>query len=382
MAEVVELTQKLVRIRSENPTGNEKEVALFVKEWFSGIPGVKTELFEVKPDRPNVVARLEGESSYPRLVCLGHMDTVPAGEGWTKDPFGGTLAEGRLYGRGSSDMKGGLAAAMMAIKNAALSGKKLRESFIVCATMDEEGIDMLGALDIVERNIVKKDTFLIACEPTGLQCGVEHKGVIWYELVTKGISAHAGNPNVGADAILALGEAQVALKRAFDGMDESSVRVGRPTITFSRVEGGNKTNVVPDRARCEMDVRIPVPMTIEDITERIKDVIASAISDRKITWTLRQFNIDRPPVVAPGGSPLTKALESAFKKHMGSSLQYFGLPAYTDASIISARTGNPYGYLFGPGILELAHTADEYVPVKDLEDAEGILTDMVMNLLA
>ncbi len=382
MSEVVELTKKLVGIRSENPTGNEKEIAFFVKEWFSEIPGVQTEIFEVKPDRPNVVARLEGESHYPRLVCLGHTDTVPVGEGWTKDPFGRDMKEGRLFGRGSSDMKGGLAAAMMALKNAATCGKKLRESFIVCATMDEEGIDMLGALDVVARNIVKKDTFLIACEPTGLKCGVEHKGVIWYELVTRGVSAHAGNPDVGSNAVYALGEAQVALKKAFDGMSEKSPRVGSPTITISKIEGGHKTNVVPDWARCEMDVRIPIPMEIGEITGRMKEIISLAISDRKITWNLRQFNIDRPPVVAPEDSQLTRSLDKAFQKHMGRQLEFFGLPAYTDASIISARTGNPYGYLFGPGILELAHTADEYVPVKDLENAEKILTDMVMNLLA
>jgi len=237
MSEIIELTKKLVQIQSENPTGTEREIAVFVKDWFSKIPGVKTETYEVAPDRPNVIARIEGESPYPRLACLGHMDTVPAGEGWTKNPFGGEIEQGRLYGRGATDMKGGLAVAMMALKNVALSGKKLKESFLVCATMDEEGVEMLGALDVVAKKLVEKDTFLIACEPSGLKRGVEHKGVIWYELITNGIPSHAGNPKVGANAIYAMCEAQVALKKAFDGMSEESVRVGRPTVTVSRMGG-------------------------------------------------------------------------------------------------------------------------------------------------
>ena len=381
MSETVELTQNLVRIKSDNPTGSEKEMAEFVRNWFGAIPGLEVAVYEVLPGRPNVAATPPGESPHPRWAGLCHTDTVPVGEGGTRDPFAGAIEGGRLYGRGATDMKGGLAAAMMALKKTALSGRRLKESFLVCATIDEEGIDMRGALDVAERKLVAKDTYLIACEPTGLRCGVEHKGVIWYELVFEGKASHAGNPQVGANAIYAAGEAMLALKRMCDGIAAKSDLVGATTVTFSVIEGGHKTNVVPPRARCEMDVRIPPPMTIREITEMMREAIAAAVTDRRIKWNLRQFNIDRPPVTAPRNSPLTASLEKAFRERLGRPLEYFGLPAYTDASIISARMGNPYGYLFGPGILELAHTADEYVPVDELEAAADVIAGMALSLL-
>jgi succinyl-diaminopimelate desuccinylase len=381
MSETVKLVRELIGINSENPTGSEKEIGNFVRNWFKSVTGLNVETYEALPNRANIVAVLKGDTDCPGLAYICHMDTVPVGDGWTRDPFGGIIENGRLYGRGSTDMKGGLAAAMIALKRAALSGKRFSKNFLVCATVDEEGVDMKGALDLAERKIVAKDTYLVACEPTGLRCAVEHKGVIWYELTMEGKASHAGNPRVGANAVYAAGEAMIGLKRMFDGLEADSVLVGRPTATFSRFEGGHKTNVVPDRARCEIDVRIPAPMTIRDVTEAMRAAIAAAVTDGRIKWNLRQFNIDRPPITALRDSPLTRALEPAFKNRMARSLEYFGLPAYTDASIIGARIGNPYGYLFGPGILELAHTADEYVPVDEVESAADILADLALNLL-
>ena len=248
MSEIIELTKKLVQIQSENPTGTEREIAVFVKDWFSKIPGVKTETYEVAPDRPNVIARIEGESPYPRLACLGHMDTVPAGEGWTKNPFGGEIEQGRLYGRGATDMKGGLAVAMMALKNVALSGKKLKESFLVCATMDEEGVEMLGALDVVAKKLVEKDTFLIACEPSGLKCGVEHKGVIWYELITNGIPSHAGNLKLAQTLSTPCAESSGCVEKSFDGMSEERVSGWGDLQSLSAEMEGTRRMLLPDRA--------------------------------------------------------------------------------------------------------------------------------------
>lgn len=372
--EAVALTQALVRIPSENPPGTEKEIGNFIAAWLSHIPNIEVTKYEVQPGRFNVIARLRGKRPHAGLAYIVHMDTVPVGTGWTKDPFGGVIEDGVLYGRGSVDMKSGVAAAMVAFKRVAELGRQPEEDFLLCATIDEEGTDMLGALNIVKQGLVDKDTVLVATEPNGLTLTVAHKGVIWYEIEIFGKSAHAGNPHMGADTVLAMARAIVALKEAIESLSYESDYLGRSSITFGRVEGGTKTNVVPNYARCEIDVRIVKPMTIPELTELVSKTVAGTITDSRMSFKVRQINVDRPPVEAESNSTFARVIKAAFKKRTGRDIEVCGFWAYTDAGIISARTGNPYGYLFGPGALTAAHTVDEHVATEEIEVAADVLT--------
>jgi succinyl-diaminopimelate desuccinylase len=379
--EEVALTQALVQIPSENPTGTEGEIGGFIAHWLAGIPNVEVTKYEVQLGRYNVVAKLKGKMARAGLAFIVHMDTVPVGTGWTRDPYGGEIDGGLLYGRGAVDMKSGVAAAMVAFKRLADLATQPEKDILLCATIDEEGTDMLGALDLVKRGIVDNETVLVATEPNGLTLTVEHKGVVWYEIEIFGQSAHAGNPHLGSDAVLAMGRVITALKEEIEAVPYTSDYLGKSTITFGRVEGGTKTNVVPNYARCEIDVRIVKPMTIPELTELVEKTVEHATKDFGISYRVRQINIDRPPVQSHTDTPFVRAIQTSFKERTGKEIEICGFRAYTDASIISARIGNPYSYLFGPGSLEGAHTIDEHVPTEDIEIATDVLTAAVQRLL-
>ena len=341
----------------------------------------EVERFEVRPGRPNVLARLRSGVKDPPLVLLAHTDTVPKGEGWTRDPFGGEIVEGRLYGRGACDMKSGLAVAMAAFEQAARRKVPLRRDLLLCATMDEEGKEMLGAIDLLERGVVGKDTLIICTEPSNLEVVVAHKGVMWYEVEATGRNAHAGNPHVGVDAIRAAAAFIQGFYGAVTSLPHEHERLGRAAVTFGRINGGFKTNVVPDRARVEIDVRMVPPMDIPRLEKMVNSAASEAAAEvHGAKMNVNQLTIDRPPVEADPNGPVVEALCAAAGRHAGTAPTLSGFPAYTDAAIIAARTGNQQCIVFGPGRLTEAHTLDEYVSTEQVERAELILTEAVMNL--
>lgn len=377
----VALTRDLVRIPSENPPTTESGVGEFVHSWYATVPGITVERHEVQPGRANVVARLSSGTSAPAFVMLAHMDTVPVGDGWTHDPFGGDIVDGRLYGRGASDMKSGLAVAMSVLAASARSDRKPRRDIVVCATVDEEGSHMLGGNDLITRGVVNRDSLVIATEPTDLQVIVAHKGLVWMEIQVTGKLAHAGNPQVGVDAIRAAAEFVTRFHRAIAQLHHHHEMLGKPTVTFSHTSGGIKTNVVPEHARLELDIRLPPPMSIAEVhslVHRCAREVEAEIPGCSLAY--KQFNNERPPVEADWSSDIVLAMTDAVTAVIGRADSVAGFPAYTDASVVQARTGNRSALVFGPGRLAQAHTVDEYVPVDHIETAQAIIAHAVDRL--
>jgi len=317
-ADVVALTQALVRIPSENPVGTEAEIAAFVRDWLSALTSAEVEVREVFPGRFNVIARLPGSGNLPPLALLAHMDTVPFGEGWTLSPTSGEIREGKLYGRGSCDMKSGLAVAMHAFAAAAREGQRPHRTLLLCATVDEEGAYMRGANALVDDGIVDGETLVVATEPSNIEVMTAHKGLLWVEVEVTGKLAHAGNPGVGVDAIRVGAEFIHAMKREIDALPHRHATLGKAEITFSAFNGGIKTNVVPDHARIEMDIRLPPPMTIAgtlEIVARCAREAEGRVSGSSVTF--RRFNNDRPPVEADENGPLVRALVESIRDVTG-----------------------------------------------------------------
>jgi len=286
-----------------------------------------------------------------------------------------------LYGRGSCDMKAGLAVVMSVLASATRSGRKPRRDIIVCATVDEEGSQMLGGNDLIARGILDARSLIVATEPSDLKVVVAHKGLVWIEVETVGKLAHAGNPQVGVDAVRAAAEFITRLHRAFSRLPHSHGMLGRPTVTFSHASGGIKTNVVPDYARLELDIRLPPPMTIAEVHELVRACAhetEAEVAGSQVRF--RQFNNERPPVEADVESDIVLAMNDAVRSVTGSRDNLAGFPAYTDASVVQARTGNRTALVFGPGRLAQAHTVDEYVPVAHIEQAEAVLAHAVARL--
>ncbi|MFQ5894855.1 MAG: M20 family metallopeptidase [Nitrospinota bacterium] len=374
--EVAALAAELVRIPSPNPPGEERAVAERLEAYLRW-SGLEVERDQVAEGRENLLVELAGPRPGRTLSIVNHMDTVPPGEGWTREPFGGELEGGRLWGRGACDMKGGLAAALVAfraLKERADRGLSLRHRVRLCLVVDEEGPFMRGAASLVERGRVGREDAVLSCEPTSLQLVVAQKGTLWFELLVRGRSAHAAAPQEGADAIHAMALALCGLKERAAGLPHSHPRLGVTTVTVGRVEGGLKTNVVPDRCRAEVDARFPPPLDSAGVQQMVEEALAAGCA--RVSGTrgeVRPISVERPPILAEEDAPAVAIFRRAHREVMGSELALVGVPYYTDAGLIAARTGSRNCFLFGPGSIAQAHAPDEWVALDELRMAARVL---------
>lgn len=380
-SEVIDLTRDLVRIPSENPTGSEAAVGDYVYQWLTQ-DDLEIWREPVEGDRFNVVARLPGrDPDAPRLVWLAHMDTVPVGEGWSQNPFGGGIIEGRLYGRGSADMKGGLAVAMAVMKKLARQESKPRGDLILLATVDEEGPNMKGAMTALKNGWITPSSYLVAVEPSGLKVLGAHKGPLWYQIETFGKLAHAGNPYLGVDAIHAMSAFLMRIKELVNELPYNDELLGPTTVNIGKISGGVKTNMVPDHCQAEIDIRATIPMTVAEADELVEKALQESIAQvpgAKGSW--QRLGLKRPPQKIPMDSPLLQAFMESTEKVVGEA-SLGGCPAYTDGAILAELVGTPHCLTFGPGHLEQAHSVDEYVPVDQLILAAKVLEEAALKLL-
>jgi succinyl-diaminopimelate desuccinylase len=378
--DVVRLTQDLVRIKSTNPTVPETRCAEFLEEILDShdLPFTRVPVSE---GRWNVVSRLEGGGG-PPLVLLAHMDTVPVGEGWSRDPYGAEIEGGRMWGRGTCDMKGGLAASLLAMVRLRDSGSRLSGDLVLALTVDEEST-MTGALALTDGGYIDPTSYILAAEPSNGKLLVAQKGAVWHELRFRGISAHASMPQLGADANRAMALAIADAYRRIEAVGDDHDLLGRATLVVGVIEGGFKTNVVSDQARCEIDVRYPPSTNADEVQAAIEAAAANAAEDLPgVEYVVQRQSMDRPPVICAADSPLIKAVAAAHRSVTGKDVEQAGFRAYTDAAVCSVRSGSPHCVVYGPGQLAQAHTVDEYVDVDDLHLFEEALLATARALLA
>lgn len=370
--EAITLTQELVRIRSENPPGSEAAVAGRIEEYFRDL-GIGVERDTVEPGRDNLIAELGGGADKPALVFLNHMDTVPAGEGWTRDPFAAEISDGKMWGRGTCDMKGGLAAGLVAIKwlkSKLDRGARLRRPVRCCLVVDEECAWMRGVSAAVTGGRIGIEDLVLSCEPTSMALKSAQKGAMWYEIVFSGRSSHAATPENGADAIQAAAKMVLLLQEVSSGMDSSHPLLGRTTIVTSVIGGGTKTNIVADTCRVEVDVRFIPPMGVPEVRELLENTAGEAC--RSVPGTsvkVSVMSVDRPPVLSDPESEGAKIIGEVLRETIGADTEAAGVSYFSDAGLAAARTGNRQCFLLGPGNIAQAHGPDEFVEIEELKKA-------------
>ena len=344
MNEIVELTSRLVAIDSVNPTlvaggAGEREAAEVVADWGQG-HGFEVEV--VGDERPSVIARRRGSGGGRSLLLNGHLDTV--GVGGMEAPFEPRIQEGRLYGRGSYDMKGALAAVLVAAANAG----ELRGDVIVTAVADEE-LGSLGTETVLER--VTADAAIVA-EPTDLQVAVAHRGFVGFEIETKGIAAHGSRPDLGDDAIVKMGPILIALDELGRRLQSRSSHplVGTGSIHASVIEGGQEMSSFP--ASCVLlGERRTVPgETVGDVERELAEIAGGAEA---------RVVASRDPYEAATDDPFVELVQRVAG---GGGL--VGAPFWTDAALVAAA-GIPT-VLIGP-VGEGAHADVEWVDLASLE---------------
>ncbi|MGH3277089.1 MAG: M20 family metallopeptidase [Streptosporangiaceae bacterium] len=372
-----------MRIDSQNPGALEDGCAAWVQDRLQGA-GLEVCRYDTAHGRPNLVAAVRGAGAAPRLVLLAHMDTVPIGEQWTVDPLAGVIRGAAVWGRGTADMKAGLAVAV-GLMESLVAGPPPPGDVVLCVTADEEGPDMSGIHTLVAEGAVRAGDQVLALEPTGLRLRLAQVGLRWLEVEVHGQMAHGGRAHQdGIDANYLAALIVVELKRRVPGLAPEHELLGPPRVTCSGIRGGVAANVVPASCALTLDIRVVPPLRPDDAERLVHDVsaeVCAAFPGGR--FEVRRLGVARPSVVADEGSPLVQGLRAAFSGVTGRPLEQGGEDgheAYTDASMVAALTGSGSCTVWGPGHPSQAHVADEHVDLDDLETAQRVVGRLVYEL--
>jgi succinyl-diaminopimelate desuccinylase len=390
--ELIALTRDLVRIPSVvkpgDPDGNEAAVADYVHRWFAK-EGFDVTLDVVAPSRPNVVAWL-GERATGRCLLLeGHTDVVTEGDpsAWSHAPFSGDVDGGRIWGRGAADMKGGLAAAMVAAAAVKRSGARLGGRLLVGALVDEEG-DMLGVRHFAAGALARELTAAIVCEPEQNELCLEQRGVVWAHVTLRGRMAHGAMPEAGANPLTAVGALLREAPRLEQRLRRLCVRSRHlrpptvtPTVVRGPVAGVPQSNVIPATAEVILDVRLtpgPDAAAVAAEIDRTCRVAAEATPGVTVEW--RPVNGFRPATRVDRREPLVAAMMAAVKATTGRRAVFGGVPGSTDGTILHETLGIPI-VTCGPGHRLIPHQVDEHVEISELVDAARIYVASALKYL-
>ncbi len=362
LSPAVALTRELVAFNTVNPPGAELACVEHLVRRLEAV-GFECAVLPLGDGRANLLARI-GRRDAPGLVFTGHVDTVPLGaKPWSVDPFAGEIRDGRLYGRGSSDMKSGVAAFVIAAAACADALKDGPEVVLAITAGEETGCD--GALAMAAGGVLPKAAALLVGEPTGNQPMIGHKGALWLKAETAGVTAHGSMPELGDNAVY---KAARAISRLAD-FDFNVARhpvLGKPTLNVGKVSGGLNINSVPDHAEILVDVR-----TIPGMNHaQVRDGLTGLIGENAEISTL----FDLPGVWTEPDAPWAARAIAATCAVLGQPFAPQSAPFFTDASVLTPALGNPPTIILGPGETGQAHQTDEYAEVAKIEQAVEIYT--------
>jgi succinyl-diaminopimelate desuccinylase len=374
--ELVSLTQELVRISSvyqpEQSDGNEARVARFVADYLERAGfGVKAE--EVAPGRPNVWTVWEGTRPGKTLLFEAHTDVVTEGsaEDWNHPPFDAERDGGRIYGRGTCDTKGNLAAAVVAVSAIRNSGVPFPGRLVLCHPVDEEGM-MTGIKAFIERGHAEGVDAAVVCEPEENQLCTSQKGALRAELTVRGTMAHGAMPESGVNPVTRAARFVVEVEKL---EREEIERHGEdpflgypsltPTILLGPDCGEPQINVIPASAYVALDIRTVPAQSHRELVERLEDILARlAAKDPDFEAALEVIE-ERPPTETPEDEPLVRAMAKAYTRLTGEEPTYNGVPGATDGTFLHAWAGVPI-VTTGAGDREIPHHVDEWVDEEEL----------------
>ncbi|OBP75099.1 acetylornithine deacetylase [Mesorhizobium loti] len=374
--QAVELLQQLVRIESINPSASaqgsgEKKVAEFL-EAFCRERNLPYEYQEVTDGRSNFFTWVPGQDPTKRVLFISHMDTVPV-DNWTVDPFSPEEREGRIYGRGSCDDKGPLAAMLIALST--LGERKPRVTIVLAASVDEE-YRKKGARAIAQSGVAY-DAAIVG-EPTDLELVVAHKGSVRWQVEVEGVPAHSSKPHLGVNAITGMAKVILAIDKSNETLSQRvHPLVGPPTLTVTLIEGGAELATVPPSCRVWIDRRLTPGERPEDALQEVENILeklrqgADKIKVRSLLPALED--------PAPPSAEATKiaAVSAKACAEVAGTGKHVGVPYGTDASQLSLA-GIPC-VILGPGSIDQAHTTNEFVEIEQLTKAVEIYQKIMLS---
>ena len=403
--ELVAFAADVIRVPSVNPPGDAYEAcARLIGDRLrrfgfdvAEYPAVGRPEHTAAHPRVNVLGVLRGTRPRPCVHLNGHLDVVPAGDGWTVDPFGGEVRDGRLYGRGSADMKAGLVAAIYAAEAVRRSGVRLDGTIEVSGTADEESGGFAGVAWLAEHGLLsaERTDFVIIPEPFGPgRICVGHRGVYWFEVVVHGRIGHGSMPFLGASAIDPLAAVVTRLREDL-GVTLAERRTGMPvvpegsrraTLNVNAIEGGQagavvQTPCVADRASAVFDRRFLIEESLDAVKREVAGIVERVISGfPDVRYELIERMVVHP-VRTPDDSPVIEALAGGVADVLGVDADLVASPGTYDHKHVARIAGVPHCVAYGPGRLELAHQPDEWCAVEDLVDATKVMALAIVRLV-
>jgi succinyl-diaminopimelate desuccinylase len=363
----IDLSRELIGFNTINPPGNELGCIHHLEQILSKA-GLDTTLQIFAPDRANLIARVGRTATIAPLCFTGHVDTVPLGNApWSVDPFAGEIIDGRMYGRGSTDMKCGVAAFVAAIGNMTEQLQDTSGVILVITAGEEIGCE--GAFHLARAGILGPAGAIVVAEPTSNAALVGHKGALWLRLTLKGVTAHGSMPHLGINAAFKAARAVTALE-TFQFNVAPHPYLGSPTLNVGTVHAGLNVNSVPDLAEICVDIRSIPGLDHSRIQEHLKaelgdEVSLETIVDVGAVWT----------------DPSSAWIKDVYQivgdvtgQDVGSKPET--APYFTDASALTPAFGNPPTIILGPGEAAKAHQTDEYCPVQRIREASDIYSKL------
>ena len=360
------LTRELLAFNTINPPGMERACARHLGAILEAA-GFRTAYHEFAEGRTSLVATIGGDPAKAPICFTGHIDTVPLGaKAWTKDAFAGETDGDRLYGRGSSDMKSGVAAFVAAAVELAprLAGTP---GLVLVITAGEE-VGCEGARYLADQRLLDRAGAIVVAEPTGLYPFVGHKGLAWFEIETTGVTAHGSMPEVGDNAINKMARVIQELER-FEFPVKSHDVMGQPTLNVGTIFGGLNTNSVPDSARITVDTRTVPGIDHGHLCRSLECLVGHRGRVRRI--------VDTPPLYTPPEDEWVQQVFEACTPYLGERPVPRTITFSTDGADLKRGYGGPPAVILGPGEAKLAHQTDEWCSLARIEQSVDLFSGLM-----
>ena len=366
--DALKLTAEMIGFRSINPPGHEQEISLFLQKLLSEY-NFKIDCYEFEKDRPSFIASIDGDdTSLEPIVFAGHIDVVPVGKTeWRSNPFEAKITDGKIFGRGSTDMKSGIACAISAGINILDSALPLKRGIkLVIVAGEETGCQ--GSFYLKEKGVLGKAHLLVVPEPTDNIPVIAHKGSIRLIVRVIGKTAHSAMPEEGINAINELAPIAAALNECKFEIIGHPI-LGQTTSAVTTITGGENINSIPDLAECTVDIRTIPTTSNEEVINKIKEILGSK----------GEFEIvnNFPGFASDPNHPILLEVIETIAETTKKKISPCGASYYTDASALVPGFDDPPTIVIGPGLPELCHKTDEYCPVENITVATNIFEKII-----
>lgn len=365
----ISLLQNLIKINSQNPPGNEKEIIFFIRDYLKKL-GVSSKIYEFGKDRMNLVCTLPSRNSKKKILFTPHVDTVPAGRDWRFEPFSGQLHKGKLYGRGATDCKANVACALYLVKKLKETKTTLNNVDLVFAfTGDEETGSHKGLIPLMR--YLKNIDYGVVLDADDFDIIVAQKGLLHLRVELLGREAHGAYPERGINAVTAgvhILEEILKLKEKY----KRHALLKKPTLNIGRFIGGDKVNIVAGDAFFELDIRYLPSMKKEKIIRQIEKIVQK----QKIKYRIKIL-AHQKPIEINKMMPAIRVLQRVLKENkINSKLK----PSFGATVITFLLDEGIESFAFGFGSKGNAHTKNEYVKISNLEKGVKVLEEYVRKL--